>query len=161
MIEPRQPDLGERRHAGQCLDPVRRRDADRAQLAGGDQRPRHRNVGEHQRDMAAGGIIERRGNAAIWHVGHGDAEPLLQQLAVPMPNIPPYDPAKSQRVPWEDAIVAAIEKLRADRDGNEDCRRPRRIPMPGRDLRGVWVLLMRAFAPTFPDRPRDRAASSH
>jgi len=39
---------------------------------------------------------------------------LLQQMGVPIPELPPYDPAKDEKFPWEDAVVAAIKQLRAD-----------------------------------------------
>lgn len=40
---------------------------------------------------------------------------LFQQLNVPIPNLPPYDPAKDEPFPWEADVRAAIEKLRPDR----------------------------------------------
>lgn len=47
---------------------------------------------------------------------------LLRELDVPIPNLPPYDPAKDEKLPWEDAVAAAIEKLKA-----EKVKEPRRI----------------------------------
>lgn len=41
---------------------------------------------------------------------------LLQQMNVPIPNLPPYDPAKDEKLPWEDKVRAAIEKLRAEKE---------------------------------------------
>jgi hypothetical protein len=41
------------------------------------------------------------------------ARALLTELGVPIPRLPPYDPAKDERFPWEDAVEAAIEELRA------------------------------------------------
>lgn len=40
---------------------------------------------------------------------------LLEQIKVPTPELPPYDPAQDEKLPWEDAITAAIEKLRAEK----------------------------------------------
>jgi tetratricopeptide (TPR) repeat protein len=40
---------------------------------------------------------------------------LLEQLSVPIPDVPPYDPAKDEKLPWEDELVAAVEKLRAEK----------------------------------------------
>jgi tetratricopeptide (TPR) repeat protein len=37
---------------------------------------------------------------------------LLQQLKIPIPNLPPYDPANDPPFPWEAHVRAAIEKLR-------------------------------------------------
>jgi hypothetical protein len=44
---------------------------------------------------------------------------LLQQLGVPLPKLPPYDPAKDEKLPWEDAVAAAIEKLRAKKEAEK------------------------------------------
>ncbi len=41
------------------------------------------------------------------------ARALLEQLNIPIPDLPPYDPAKEEKFPWEDELVAAIEELRA------------------------------------------------
>jgi len=40
---------------------------------------------------------------------------LLQQMNVPIPNLPPYDPDKDEPFPWEADVRAAIEKLRAEK----------------------------------------------
>lgn len=40
---------------------------------------------------------------------------LLEQLGAEIPNLPPYDPTKDEKLPWEDAVVAAIEELRAEK----------------------------------------------
>ncbi|MBB5031777.1 SIR2 family protein [Prosthecobacter vanneervenii] len=44
---------------------------------------------------------------------------LLRQMNVPIPNLPPYDPAKDEKLPWEDEVRAAIENLR-DKKGMGD-----------------------------------------
>lgn len=41
---------------------------------------------------------------------------LLQQLGVPIPVLPSYDPAKDEPLPWEADVRAAIEKLRAEKE---------------------------------------------
>lgn len=41
---------------------------------------------------------------------------LLRQMNVPIPNLPPYDPAKDEPFPWEAEVRAAIEKLRAEKE---------------------------------------------
>ena len=43
------------------------------------------------------------------------ARALLEKLGAEIPNLPPYDPAKDERLPWEDDVAAAIEKLRAEK----------------------------------------------
>jgi hypothetical protein len=44
---------------------------------------------------------------------------LLQLMNVPIPNLPPYDRAKDKRFPWEDAVAAAIEKLKAEKEAKK------------------------------------------
>ena len=36
------------------------------------------------------------------------ARALLEKLGVTIPNLPPYDPAKDEKLPWEDDVAAAI-----------------------------------------------------
>jgi len=43
------------------------------------------------------------------------ARALLEQLGVPILDLPPYDPANDGKLPWEDELVAAVEKLRAEK----------------------------------------------
>jgi hypothetical protein len=40
---------------------------------------------------------------------------LLHELGVPIPNLPPYDPANDEPFPWEAEVRAAIEELRAEK----------------------------------------------
>lgn len=40
------------------------------------------------------------------------AAALLKQLGAEIPKLPPYDPSKDHKLPWEDEVAAAIEKLR-------------------------------------------------
>jgi hypothetical protein len=40
---------------------------------------------------------------------------LLNTLGVPIPNLPPYDPAIDEPFPWEADVRAAIEKLKAEK----------------------------------------------
>jgi hypothetical protein len=49
------------------------------------------------------------------------ARSLLQQLGVPIPNLSPYDPSKDVKLPWEDAVAEAIEKLRAEKANEESA----------------------------------------
>jgi tetratricopeptide (TPR) repeat protein len=44
---------------------------------------------------------------------------LLKQLNVPIPDLPPYDPAKDEPFPWEADVRAAIEKLRAEKEAEK------------------------------------------
>jgi hypothetical protein len=45
------------------------------------------------------------------------ATELLQQLNVPLPNLPPYDPAKDEPFPWEAEVRALLEATRAEQQG--------------------------------------------
>ena len=45
---------------------------------------------------------------------------LLQQMNVPLPNLPPYDRAKDEPSPWEADVRGAIEKLRAEKEAKEN-----------------------------------------
>jgi len=47
------------------------------------------------------------------------ARALLEKLGADIPNLPPYDPAKDQKLPWEDEVAAAIEKLRAEKEAKD------------------------------------------
>jgi hypothetical protein len=45
------------------------------------------------------------------------ATKLLQQLNVPLPNLPPYDPANDAPFPWEAEVRALMEATRAEQQG--------------------------------------------
>jgi hypothetical protein len=47
------------------------------------------------------------------------ARELLARLGVQPPDLPPYDPAKDQKLPWEDDVVAAIGQLRAEKEAQD------------------------------------------
>ena len=69
---------------------------------------------------------------AAYHRAWADGEPyvrryeltkatsLLTQLGVEIPNLPPYDPAKDEKFPWEDKVAAAIENLRAEKEAEKN-----------------------------------------
>jgi hypothetical protein len=44
------------------------------------------------------------------------ARGLLEQLGAEIPDLPPYDPAGDEKLPWEDPLAAGIEKLRAKKE---------------------------------------------
>lgn len=44
---------------------------------------------------------------------------LLRQMNVPIPKLPPHDPAKDEPLPWEPEVRAAIEKLRAEKEAKK------------------------------------------
>ena len=108
-------------HLGQLTGDAARSEAERlAQL----RQPAHRYLAMLWREI--GDLNEAKKHAlAAYTWAWADGEPyvnryaltktteLLNELAVPIPNLPPYDPAKDVPFPWEAEVRAAIEKLRA------------------------------------------------
>ena len=47
------------------------------------------------------------------------ARALLTKLGAEVPKLPPYDPAKEEKLPWEDKVAEAIEKLRAEKEAED------------------------------------------
>ena len=47
------------------------------------------------------------------------AHVLLEQLGVDIPELPPYDPDKDEKFPWEEEVAAAIEKLKAEAEAEK------------------------------------------
>jgi hypothetical protein len=47
------------------------------------------------------------------------ATELLRELNIPIPDLPPYDPAKDEPFPWEADARKAIEKLRAEKEAEK------------------------------------------
>ncbi|MEZ5387331.1 MAG: DUF4062 domain-containing protein [Prosthecobacter sp.] len=112
-------------HLGQLANP--REEAERlAQLRD----PAHRLLA--QLWLALGDTAQAKRHAlAAYKDAWADGEPyvnryeltqtteLLQQMNVPIPDLPPYDPAKDEKLPWEDEVRAAIEKLRAEKEAKK------------------------------------------
>lgn len=48
------------------------------------------------------------------------ATELLEKMKVPIPQLPPYDPAKDEPFPWEAEVRAIIERLRAEKEAKEN-----------------------------------------
>ena len=44
---------------------------------------------------------------------------LLEELGAEIPNLPPYDPAKDEKLPWEDEVAAAIAELLAESESRK------------------------------------------
>lgn len=108
-------------HLGQLDDPLR----EAGQLAQ-MRKPAHRLLAELY--LAIGKHEPAKKHAlAAYRWAWADGEPyvyrheldktteLLQQLGIPIPDLPPYDPAKDEKFPWEDAVAAAIKNLRAEK----------------------------------------------
>ncbi|HST21586.1 MAG TPA: DUF4062 domain-containing protein [Blastocatellia bacterium] len=51
------------------------------------------------------------------------ARALLDQLGAEVPNLPSYDPAKDEKLPWEDELVSAIEKLRVEVNARNQAKK--------------------------------------
>ncbi|MBT4866500.1 MAG: hypothetical protein HON53_15460, partial [Planctomycetaceae bacterium] len=47
------------------------------------------------------------------------SQALLEKLGVEIPKLPPYDPEKDEKLPWEDEVAAAIDKLRAENEATQ------------------------------------------
>lgn len=47
---------------------------------------------------------------------------LLEQLGAEIPTLLPYDPAKDEKLPWEDEVVAAIKKLQAEKEAEKAAK---------------------------------------
>ncbi len=47
------------------------------------------------------------------------ANELLERLGVERPDLPPYDPTKEEKFPWEDRVIAFVEKLKAEKERKE------------------------------------------
>jgi hypothetical protein len=47
---------------------------------------------------------------------------LLEQMGAEVPDLPPYDPSRDPKLPWEDEVLAAIEELRANKAANRDAK---------------------------------------
>lgn len=54
------------------------------------------------------------GEPYVFRYGLTKATELLHELGVPLPNLPPYDPAKDEPFPWEADLRAFIATRRAD-----------------------------------------------
>jgi hypothetical protein len=59
------------------------------------------------------------GEPYVFRYGLTKATELLHELGVPLPNLPPYDPAKDEPFPWEADLRAFIATCRADQAAKE------------------------------------------
>jgi hypothetical protein len=111
-------------HLGQITGDDARSEAERlAQL----RQPAHRTLAMLW--LAIGDHVQAKHHAlAAYKEAWADGEPyvnryaltrateLLQQMNVPVPTLPPYNPARDEPFPWEADVRTAIEKLRAERE---------------------------------------------
>ncbi len=112
-------------HLGQLAEPQRE-----AERLSGLRNPAHRLLARLW--LALGDDEQAKHHAlAAYRWAWADGEPyvhryeltktteLLQQMNVPIPNLPPYNPAKDEPFPWEADVHAAIESLRAETESQE------------------------------------------
>jgi hypothetical protein len=59
------------------------------------------------------------GEPYVHRYGLDKARALLEKLGAEIPDLPPYDPAKDEKLPWEDEVAAALEKLRAEKEAKD------------------------------------------
>jgi hypothetical protein len=59
------------------------------------------------------------GEPYVFRYALNKARALLEQLGAEIPDLPPYDPAKDEKLPWEDEVAAAIERLRAEKEAEK------------------------------------------
>jgi hypothetical protein len=114
-------------HLGQLIGDAARSEAERlAQL----RQPAHRTLALLW--LAIGDPEQAKAHALAAYKGAwADGEPyvrryeltktteLLQQMRVPIPTLPPYDPATDEPFPWEADVRAAIEKIRAKKEAEK------------------------------------------
>jgi hypothetical protein len=62
------------------------------------------------------------GEPYVWRYELNKARALLDKLGAEVPNLPHYDPAKDEKLHWEDELTAAIEKLRAEKKTKEAAK---------------------------------------
>jgi len=62
------------------------------------------------------------GEPYVFRYGLNKARALLEQLGAPIPDLPPYDPAKDEKLPWEDELVAAVAQLRAETEAKKAAK---------------------------------------
>ena len=64
--------------------------------------------------LAAYTLCWADGEPYVFRYGLSKATELLHELGVPLPNLPPYDPAKDEPFPWEADLRAFIATRRAE-----------------------------------------------
>jgi uncharacterized protein DUF4062 len=107
-------------HLGQLPEP--RHEAERLAVA---RKPFHRGlaelwltIGDHERAkkhaLAAYEWAWADGEPYVRRYELDKARALLEQLGEAIPDLPPYDSAKDERLSWEDDVVAAIAELKAE-----------------------------------------------
>jgi tetratricopeptide (TPR) repeat protein len=80
-------------------------------------------IGDHEQAkkhaLAAYKSAWADGEPFVFRYELNKARTLLEKLGAEIPNLPPYDPAKDGKFPCEDEVVAAVEKLRAEKAAHD------------------------------------------
>lgn len=63
------------------------------------------------------------GEPYVWRYELNQARALLEKLGAEIPNLPPYDPRKDEKFPWEDELDAAIAELRAEKEKEQNKKK--------------------------------------
>jgi hypothetical protein len=63
------------------------------------------------------------GEPYVWRYELDKARALLERLGAEVPALPPYDPAKDEKLPWEDELTAAVEGLRAKKEAESRAKK--------------------------------------
>jgi tetratricopeptide (TPR) repeat protein len=63
------------------------------------------------------------GEPYVFRYDLNKARALLEQLGAQIPDLLPYDPAKDEKLPWEDEVAAAIERLRAEKEAEMEMEK--------------------------------------
>ena len=114
-----------KQHLGQLADPFAE-----AERLGQLRDPAHRKLaqlwlalGDHEKAkhhaLSAYKIAWADGEPYVYRYELTQTTELLRQMNIPIPKLPPYDPAKDEKLPWEDEVRAAIEKLRAEKEAEK------------------------------------------
>lgn len=108
-------------HLGQLSTP-----SDEAERLAKTKAPPHRWIGEiwfavgepeyaKKHALAAYKNAWADGEPYVYRYDLNKSRALLKRLGAEIPNLPPYDPTKDEKFPWEDAVAAGIEELRAEK----------------------------------------------
>jgi hypothetical protein len=109
-------------HLGQLPEP--RHEAEQlskaAQVSNGDLAALWLALGDRERAekhaLAAYQWAWADGEPYVFRYALNKTRALLEQLGADIPNLPPYDPANAEKLPWEDEVADAIAKLRAEKE---------------------------------------------
>lgn len=112
-------------HLGRLADP-----AQVAERLAEAKRPYHLGLAKLWKAISEIGKAEKHALAAYkWAWADGEpyvrryelnkARALILELGEEIPDLPAYDPARDEKLPWEDKVAEAIEKLRAENEAKK------------------------------------------